>query len=162
MTHPPYRSWCKVCPQARPKHITAHIDTYTQHEIPVLPCVDVTSGMASTCVVPQMRVGDYPISELRRFVMDGALPTRRSRKGSSSATMLLGGSRCEPKEAVEDSYGGFDIKAYDDLTSGWLIMSHASTTAAQTSYERRSGRTYNRPTCELAGAALLSDAPRAT
>lgn len=46
------------------------VDQDAKQAIPILSWTGVTLGMASSCVVPQKGVGDYPFAELRRFVME--------------------------------------------------------------------------------------------
>lgn len=58
------------------------IDKDTKQGIPVLSCIDVTASMASSSVVPQNGVGDYPFAELRRCVLEcsrsqGAIQTEQ-------------------------------------------------------------------------------------
>lgn len=74
LTQLPFRSWCTRCLRAKPRgyyHKRQYdhrlllqadysflIDTDTKQEIPVLSCIDATTGMASSCVAPQKGIGD--------------------------------------------------------------------------------------------------------
>ena len=80
LTHMPYRNWCPICVRAKAR--TDHhrkiydkkpllqadygflVDKDTREEIPVLSCLDVTTGMATSSVVQAKGAGDYPMAEL--------------------------------------------------------------------------------------------------
>lgn len=74
-THMPYRSWCQACLRARARG-TYHKQQYDRG--PLLQadfsyrnlCINVTTGVASSCVVPKKSVGVYHLAELRRFVLE--------------------------------------------------------------------------------------------
>lgn len=220
LTHLPLSSWCKICLRAKSRgdyHKQQYdrrplvqadydflVDKGTKQEILVLSCIDFTTGMASSCYVPQKGAIDYPIAELHRFVMEcgrsqGVLQTdqeafiRALIRGLVAYTGLsvrqaptfssesqwsieryhgtLWQQAPTPREAVKTNYDGFDIKAYDDLTT-WLAM-HATRiynryllhSDGQASHERYWGRTYNRSVCEFAETLLYKpmrqDTPKA-
>lgn len=77
LTHLPYRSWCQTCLHAKArnsyhKQLQADdgflTDTDIKQNIQVLPWIDVATSLASSCMVPQMRFGDDPLTELRRLM----------------------------------------------------------------------------------------------
>ena len=85
LTHLPFRSWCPICVQSRSKtnpHKTLPsittpllqadygflVDRETREEFPVLTCIDVTTGLATSTVVQAKGVNNYALAELRRFI----------------------------------------------------------------------------------------------
>lgn len=50
------------------------VDKDIEQDMPVRSCIDVTTGIASSCVVPQTCIGEYPLAELRRLVLERGSP----------------------------------------------------------------------------------------
>lgn len=79
--HLQFRSWYKICLQAKARgnnHTQQYdgepilhadsgflIDNEAKQEIPIRSCIDITTGMASSCVVPKKGVGYYAVAELK-------------------------------------------------------------------------------------------------